>query len=290
MALTAQEIEALMPDCTELLSDEPEMESSLHYTQLLILVTCLEWLWRNREDFFIGANLSVYYSRQQLKNRDFRGPDFFLVKDTEKRPRLSWVIWEEDGKYPNVIIELLSDSTAKVDKGLKKQLYQNQFRTPEYFWFSPNTLELVGWRLTDSEYKTIPASENAWYWSQELGLYLGVWEDKLRYFTVEGRLVPTPEEANLEEMRKAEVERQRAEVERQRAEVERQRAESEHQRAESEHQRAESERRKVEVERRKVEVERRKAESERQRADDAENKADVLAQKLRELGIEPDSL
>ena len=283
MALTAQEIEALMPDCTELLSDEPEMESSLHYTQLLILVTCLEWLWRNREDFFIGANLSVYYSRQQLKNRDFRGPDFFLVKDTEKRPRLSWVIWEEDGKYPNVIIELLSDSTAKVDKGLKKQLYQNQFRTPEYFWFSPNTLELVGWRLTDSEYKTIPASENAWYWSQELGLYLGVWEDKLRYFTVEGKLVPTPEEANLEEIKKAEFERQRAELERQRAE-------SERQRAEVEHQRAESERRKVEFERRKVEVERRKAESERQRADDAENKADVLAQKLRELGIEPDSL
>ena len=283
MALTAQEIEALMPDCTELLSDEPEMESSLHYTQLLILVTCLEWLWRNREDFFIGANLSVYYSRQQLKNRDFRGPDFFLVKDTEKRPRLSWVTWEEDGKYPNVIIELLSDSTAKVDKGLKKQLYQNQFRTPEYFWFSPNTLELVGWRLTDSEYKAIPASENAWYWSQELGLYLGVWEDKLRYFTVEGRLVPTPEEANLEEIRKAEAERQRAEVEYQRAE-------SEYQRAESELQKAESERRKAESERRKAESERRKAESERQRADDAENKADVLAQKLRELGIEPDSL
>ncbi|MDM3847590.1 MAG: Uma2 family endonuclease [Aphanizomenon gracile PMC638.10] len=290
MALTAQEIEALMPDCTELLSDEPEMESSLHYTQLLILVTCLEWLWRNREDFFIGANLSVYYSRQQLKNRDFRGPDFFLVKDTEKRPRLSWVIWEEDGKYPNVIIELLSDSTAKVDKGLKKQLYQNQFRTPEYFWFSPNTLELVGWRLTDSEYKTIPASENAWYWSQELGLYLGVWEDKLRYFTVEGRLVPTPEEANLEEIRKAEVERQRAESERRKAESERQRAEVEHQRAESERRKVEVERRKVEVERQRAESERRKAESERQRADDAENKADVLAQKLRELGIEPDSL
>jgi Uma2 family endonuclease len=262
MALTAQEIEALMPDCTELLSDEPEMESSLHYTQLLILVTCLEWLWRNREDFFIGANLSVYYSRQQLKNRDFRGPDFFLVKDTEKRPRLSWVIWEEDGKYPNVIIELLSDSTAKVDKGLKKQLYQNQFRTPEYFWFSPNTLELVGWRLTDSEYKTIPASENGWYWSQELGLYLGVFENRLRYFSVEGRLIPTLEEANLEEIKQAEIAIQRAEIEQRKAEVERQ----------------------------KAEVERQKAESESKRADEAENKAAILAQKLRELGVEPDSL
>jgi Uma2 family endonuclease len=262
MALTAQEIEALMPDCTELLSDEPEMESSLHYTQLLILVTCLEWLWRDREDFFIGANLSVYYSRQQLKNRDFRGPDFFLVKDTEKRPRLSWVTWEEDGKYPNVIIELLSDSTAKVDKGLKKQLYQNQFRTPEYFWFSPNTLELVGWRLTDSEYKTIPASENCWYWSQELGLYLGVFENRLRYFSVEGRLIPTLEEANLEEIKQAEIAIQRAEIEQRKAEVERQ----------------------------KAEVERQKAESESKRADEAENKAAILAQKLRELGVEPDSL
>ena len=168
-----------------------------------------------------------------------------------------------------MIIELLSDSTAKVDKGLKKQLYQNQFRTPEYFWFSPNTLELVGWRLTDSEYKTIPVSENGWYWSQELGLYLGVWEDRLRYFTVEGRLVPTPEEANLEEIRKAEIERQKAEIERQRAETERQKAETERQ---------------------KAEIEYKRAESECQRADDAENKAAILEQKLRELGIEPDSL
>ncbi|MEA5549970.1 Uma2 family endonuclease [Anabaena cylindrica UHCC 0172] len=262
MALTAQEIEALMPDCTELLSDEPEMESSLHYTQLLILVTCLEWLWRDREDFFIGANLSIYYSRQQLKNRDFRGPDFFLVKDTEKRPRASWVIWEEDGRYPNLIIELLSDSTAKVDRGLKKELYQNRFRTLEYFWFSPNTLEFVGWRLVGNEYESIAPSENGWYWSQELGLYLGVFEGRLRYFSVEGRLIPTPEEANLEEIKKAEVERQKAEIERQKAEIERQ----------------------------KAEIERQKAEIEHQRANEAEVKAIIFAQKLRELGIEPDSL
>jgi len=78
MYLTAQELEARMPDATKLLSDEPEMESSVHYKQLALLVSCLEWLWRNRNDFFIGANLTVYFSRQQLRNRDFRGPDFFL--------------------------------------------------------------------------------------------------------------------------------------------------------------------------------------------------------------------
>ncbi|MFM6489165.1 MAG: hypothetical protein ACKPHQ_15270 [Dolichospermum sp.] len=83
---------------------------------------------------------------------------------------------------------------------------------------------IVGWRLTDSEYKIIPVSENGCYWSQELGLYLVVWENRLRYFTFAGRLVLTPEEANLEEVRKAETERKRAETERERAETERERA------------------------------------------------------------------
>lgn len=91
MSLTAKQLADLMPDATQLESDEPEMESSLHYAQLALLVACLEWLWRDRSNFFIGANLTIYFSREQLKNKDFRGPDFFLVKDTQKRPQKSWV-------------------------------------------------------------------------------------------------------------------------------------------------------------------------------------------------------
>ncbi|MEH2314058.1 MAG: hypothetical protein V7K35_22250 [Nostoc sp.] len=45
MFVTAQQLEQQMPDATRLLSDEPEMETSLHYMQLLLLVTSLEWLW-----------------------------------------------------------------------------------------------------------------------------------------------------------------------------------------------------------------------------------------------------
>ena len=36
--ITAQELEAQMPDATQLLSDEPEMESSLHYLQLMLKI------------------------------------------------------------------------------------------------------------------------------------------------------------------------------------------------------------------------------------------------------------
>ena len=57
MFVTAQQLEQQMPDATRLLSDEPEMETSLYYMQLLLLVTFLKWLWRDCNDFFIGANL-----------------------------------------------------------------------------------------------------------------------------------------------------------------------------------------------------------------------------------------
>ncbi len=194
MSLTAQQLEALMPDATQLLSDEPEMESSLHYTQLALLVACLEFLWRDRTDFFIGANLTIYFSRQQLRNRDFRGPDFFLVKQTQKNPRNSWVTWEEDGRYPNLIIELLSVSTADTDRNLKKTLYQDRFRTPEYFWFSPDTLEFAGFRLVGHQYQAIPPDQNDRLWSEELNLFLGIATNQLRYFTADGTLVPTPAE------------------------------------------------------------------------------------------------
>jgi len=211
MVLTAQQLDALMPDASQLESDELEMESSLHYTQLLILVSCLEWLWRDREDFFIGANLTIYYSRQQLRTREFRGPDFFLVQPTEKRPRKSWVVWEEEGKYPNFLIELLSPSTASVDRTDKKELYQNRFRTPEYFWFSPDTFEFQGFRLIGDQYEEISPNVNNWRWSEQLGLYLGVEQGVLRYWTEDGNLVLTPAEAAQQAVSVAQEAQSRAE-------------------------------------------------------------------------------
>ena len=192
--ISSQEFANLLPDSNLLASDEPEMESSLHYLQAMLLVSCLEWLWRDRDDFFIGANLTVYFSRQQLKNRDFRGPDFFLVKNTQRQPRRSWVVWEEDGKYPDIIIELLSESTAEVDRTTKRELYQDRFRTPEYFWFDPESLEFVGLRLIGNRYQEIPNQPQG-KWSETLELYLTILDGQLRFFKTNGDLVPTPQES-----------------------------------------------------------------------------------------------
>ncbi|MBD2566967.1 Uma2 family endonuclease [Anabaena lutea] len=199
----------------DLYSDEPPLETDLHRLQMTLLIQCLEWLWQNNNKFYASGNVTVYYSPRQLKSEHFRGPDFFVVLGTERKPRKSWVVWEEDGKYPNVIVELLSDSTAKTDKGLKKQIYQDIFRTPEYFWFDPQNLEFVGFVLLAGKYQPIEPNSQGWLWSQQLELFLGVDQNKLRFFTAEGELVPTPEEVAKHEFARAEQEKQRAEEERQ---------------------------------------------------------------------------
>ncbi|MBD2298813.1 Uma2 family endonuclease [Nostoc sp. FACHB-190] len=195
----------------DLYSDEPPLETELHLEQIMLLLKCLKWLWRDRNDFYAAGNLTIYYSWNKRKDEHFRGPDFFVVLDTERRTRKSWVVWEEEGKYPNVILEILSESTAKTDKDLKKKLYQNTFRTPDYFWFDPETQEFAGFHLVDGQYQTLEPNAQGHLWSQQLGLYLGIHEGLLRFFTPVGLLVPTPEEA-------AEFERQQKELAQARAE------------------------------------------------------------------------
>lgn len=181
----------------DLLSYEPPMETYLHLQQMILLLKCLEWWWRDRSDFFAAGNLTIYYSPQQRKSEFFRGPDFFVVLGTERKPRQSWVVWQEGGQYPHVIIEILSDSTAETDRGLKKQIYQDIFRTPDYFWFDPNSFEFQGFQLVGGQYQPLEANEQGCLWSQQLQLFLGLENGQLRFFTPQGKLVPTAEESAL---------------------------------------------------------------------------------------------
>jgi Uma2 family endonuclease len=201
----------------DLYSDEPPLESYLHLQQMILLLTCLEWWWRDRQDFFAAGNLTVYYSPRQRKPEHFRGPDFFVVLGTERKPRKSWVVWEEEGKYPNLIIEILSSTTAATDRGLKKQIFQDIFRTPDYFWFDPDTLEFQGFHLLDGQYQALEPNAEGHLWSQQLELYLGVHDSKLRFFTQQGQMVLSPTETALQEQQSIRQERQRADEQQQRA-------------------------------------------------------------------------
>jgi Uma2 family endonuclease len=209
----------------DIYSNEPPLESELHLDQIVLLLSCLKWLWKDRTDFYAAGNLTIYYSPEYQKSRDFRGPDFFVVLDTERKTRKSWVVWAEDGKYPNLIVEILSKSTAKIDRELKKQLYQDTFRTPDYFWFDPETQELAGFHLVDGKYQPLNPNPQGHLWSEQLQLNVGIHNGFLRFFTPSGELIPVPIEIVEQESHRAEQESQRAEQESLRAKLAEEKAE-----------------------------------------------------------------
>ena len=153
--------------------------------------------------------------------------------DGEKE-RQGWVVWEEGGRYPDVIVELMSPSTAREDVGKKKDIYQDIFRTRDYFVYDPFKEDsLQGWRLDQNFiYQAIVPDNRGWLWCESLGLWLGTFPGTilkktapwLRFFDRDGNLVLLNEELAQQEKQRAEQEKQRAEQEKQRAEQEKQRA------------------------------------------------------------------
>ncbi|MCC3444928.1 MAG: Uma2 family endonuclease, partial [Microcoleus sp. PH2017_03_ELD_O_A] len=102
---------------TDLIFDDgAEMESNRHRIAMTVLIRSAEQGLANRNDFFVGGNMFIYFSAQQVRNRDYRGPDFFAVLGVDgNTSRQGWVVWDENGRYPDIIVELLSPSTANED-------------------------------------------------------------------------------------------------------------------------------------------------------------------------------
>lgn len=218
---------ALPPTQDELPCDDGiPIETQRHKLQMDLLIETLQpWL-QERSDGYIGGNMFLYYSLAQVRNQDFMGPDFFAVVGVPKGERKSWVVWEE-GKGPDVVIELLSESTATYDKTEKKRLYQEQVRVPEYFWYNPfDPEDWSGFRLQGGCFEPLTADAGGALKSERLGLALVRWSGSyqdveavwLRWASAEGVLLPTKDELKQQEHQRAEQEYQRAEREHQRAE------------------------------------------------------------------------
>lgn len=218
---------ALPPTQDELPSDDGmPMETARHKHQMDLLIYSLRpWLNNHPDGGYVSGNMFVYFSLEQVRHQDFRGPDVFVVLGVSARERKSWVVWEE-GKSPDIVIELLSDKTAHIDKAEKKRIYQDQLKVAEYFWFDPfNADDFSGFDLHRGTYEPIQPDPQGRLFCQRLnlalvrwqGIYEGTEATWLRWATKEGILLPTAQES-------LEAERQRTESERQRAEIERQRA------------------------------------------------------------------
>ncbi len=250
---------------TDLIFDDGEpLESNRHRIAMNTLIEALTLAYQGREDYFTGGNMFVYYSVEQVRNRDFKGPDFFVTLNVDgTKQRQGWVVWQEDGRYPDVIVELMSPSTAALDLGKKKLLYEQTFKTGHYFVYDPFVPEsLQGWKLGEKfRYEEITPNERGWLWCDSLGLWLGTWSGTilretatwLRFYDAAGNLVKLSFELAQEERERASRAESNLKLEQERA------------------CRAES-----------------NLKLEQERASRVEDRAEKLAARLKELGIDPD--
>lgn len=244
-----------LPPTDLVFDDGVPLESNRHRLAMNLLIESVYAALKPREDFYASGNMFVYYSLAQIKNRDFRGPDFFVALNVDgKKERQGWVVWEEDGKYPDVIVELMWKSTANVDLTTKKNIYEQIFNASHYFVFDPfDPQSLQGWELQRGQYVQLQPNNKGWLWCSSLELWLGTWyglvlqetTDWLRFYFPNEQLVLLPGE-------QAEV---RANQARLRAD--------------------------------QIEA---KVEAARFRADQAQDEVGRLRAKLRELGVDPDAV
>jgi Uma2 family endonuclease len=274
------------PPPTNLIFDDGEpLETNRHRIAMNVLIEAAMNALADQAHCFIGGNMFVYYSSTQKMNQDFRGPDFFVALDVDgERERQGWVVWEENGQYPNVIVELMSPSTYKIDQGEKKRLYERTFRTANYYVynpFEPDSLE--GWFLdaAQNRYRALSPNEKGWLWCETLGLWLGNWSGQinrepakgtcnwLRFYDPEGNLIPLDEEIAKQAQEKADQAQQRADQAEQLADQAQQRAHQAEQLAGQAQQRADW------------------AE---QLANEEQQRAERLAAYLRAQGVDPDQI
>jgi Uma2 family endonuclease len=262
--------------------DGEPLETNRHRIAMNALIDSTKQVFKTRQytDFFVGGNMFIHYPDANTNKPTFRGPDFFAVLNIDgSYSREDWRVAKENGRYPDIIIELTSKTTAKEDKGPKKDLYEQTFQTAEYFIFDVyNSASLEGWRLKNNRYQPIDPNPYGWLWSETLSLWLGIWYgdidheppqgecEWLRFYDKQERVILLPEE----------YERQLKE-------------QQVHEKEAALHQ-AFLERKRKEWAMRETELERQRAEQALLQAEQERQRSEKLAEQLRALGIDPNEI
>ncbi|MDR3637114.1 MAG: Uma2 family endonuclease [Isosphaeraceae bacterium] len=259
--------------------DLPEKDDSCivsnfreHPQSYLLTESILPVLRRRHPDehFAIGQDSLIYYRLTDPTGRGCKAPDWYYVPGVppqfEGHFRRSYVMWQELIS-PEILLEFVSgDGSEERDRTPwqgKFWIYEQVLHATYYGLFEVESGHLEVYHLVDGRYERIEPDDRGHFPIETLGISLGVWHGHvlneeapwMRWFDANGAVLPTSEEL-------LETERQVLEAERNRAEVAQQQAEVAQQQATAAQQQAAAERKRVAL----------------------------LAQRLRELGIDPDAL
>jgi Uma2 family endonuclease len=274
-----------LPTMYDLPSEDPEepgLPDEFHILQPQLLLFTFRPPRYYPQEVFSGTDMNLYYDVNH--HHWYKRPDWFgvvgvprLYEQTDLR--LSYVIWQERIS-PFAVVELASPGTEKEDLGeteragerspTKWEVYEQILRIPYYVVFNRYNDQLRAFCLEGDRYQELTLTEPR-IWMPDIELGLGLWRGEyqgitrlwLRWYDAEGNWILTDAEAAEQ---KAEAAEQKAALAQQEAATARQEAETARQ---------------------EMETARQEMVREQQKATDAEQRAEYLAQRLRELGIDP---
>jgi Uma2 family endonuclease len=134
---------------------KPMAETDFHRAVMVDLIAELEDFYADDPMTYVSGDLLVFYERGN--KRKHLAPDVFVARGVAKHTRDNYLIWEE-GKGPDLVIEVTSKSTRMEDQGPKLAIYRDVMRVPEYVQFDPlreDPVPLQGFRLVEGEYRPI---------------------------------------------------------------------------------------------------------------------------------------
>ncbi|HKI19302.1 MAG TPA: Uma2 family endonuclease [Isosphaeraceae bacterium] len=176
---------------------EPMAETPVHRDVMIDLIVILKAFYAADPDVYVSGNMMMYYVEGNADKSV--SPDVFVTIGIPKLPeREIYQIWRE-GKAPDLVIEVTSSSTARVDQRRKFALYRDVLKVREYVMFDPREKTLAGaslcvYRLIDDQYELIPMVDGR-VASEVLGLHLEASGEHLLLFDPEqGCYLPTPDE------------------------------------------------------------------------------------------------
>jgi Uma2 family endonuclease len=141
-----------------------------------ILLFLLEYLWKNRNDWFFGVDMGIYHT-PGLSPRVPVVPDGFLSIGVERRKggksRRSYVLWEEKNVPPRLTLEVVSQ-TPGGEYDSKLDIYANLgvlyyvIYNP-FFWQRDGHLPFEVYKLVNGAYQ-LQIGEPLWMPEINLGI------------------------------------------------------------------------------------------------------------------------
>lgn len=238
---------------------EPMADNQTQYKWMVTIAEGLDALFADRHDVLVACDLLWYVDRTTPTK--CVAPNVFVAFGRPKAPRHSYKQWFE-GMPPQVVFEIHSPSNTAKRMGEKLEFYDGH-GVEEYYYYDPETGRFDGWLRVDG--RLAPVDRTDGWRSPRLGVTFEAPPGK------EVLVLRGPDGEAFQHVQDVFRERKAA---RRLARVERRR-------------RKEADRLRLEAELVAREADLR-ARTESARADAERQRAERLAEKLRELGIDPE--